>query len=268
MRIVARVADNRPSRYEEDGRIIYRASALGSCMKSLVALGLGMTPVDWPDWLYRKFQEGIDGEPVVVDMLRENWRIVDEEEGHYYQWHDGQLFVEVPVGTRVVIRGHGDAIGTCYKTPVYEYGESEWETGDKRLIEVKCCSAEYARVVLRTLPLMYKVQVSVYGGFYGLPIMLVIGVKDKDGKVVNILSQMIDEPPMTMAQVKQRVMQIESWIGDGELPDCDYRQWPCAFPYLCDEPMYGNEATRDEDLEEMLAKSIEITEAKKRGANG
>lgn len=257
------MADNRPNRYVENGHVIYRASGLGSCVKSLVALGMGMTPSDHPAWLYEKFQQGIDGEPVVIDMLKSNWRIMDEREGHYYNWDDGQLYVEVPVGQHVTIRGHADGIGTCYKAPVLELGESEWVTGDKRVIEVKCVSEDYARVILDTLPPLYEVQVSVYGGFFKLPVMLALGIKDNDGKVVNVVTQMWDEPPMSMSQVKQRVMFIEQCIAEGELPECSHKQYPCPFQFLCDDVVdaKGRARTKDEDLEDTLRLSIRGADA-------
>lgn len=261
------MADERPPRYEENGRVIYRASSLGACVKSLVALGIGMTPTDFPDWLYEKFQQGIDGEPVVIDMLRDNWRIMDQEEGHNLQWHDGQLYVEVNVGTRVVIRGHADGIGTCYKAPIMQYGETEWVTGDTRLIEVKCVTEDYTRVVLNDPPMMYQVQVSVYGGYFGLPVMMALGIKDADGKVVNVVTQMVDELPLTMAQVKRRAMFIESCIESGELPSCDVRQFPCPFSWICDDVIDapGKPRTKDQDVEALLAKSIERVRVRSNG---
>lgn len=258
MTVGSAVADNRPTRYEEDGRVVYRASGLGSCVKSLVALGLGMTPQDYPDWLYKKFDEGIAGEPVVIDMLRSNWRIMDENEGHYLKWHNGQLLVEISVGTRCIIRGHADAVGTCFKAPVLEYGETGWVAGERRLIEVKCSSEDYAREVIRELPMMYKVQISAYGWFFGFPIMLAIGIKDDEGKVVNVVTEMYDEPPMTMGQVKARVALIESHIARGELPNCDYHQYPCQFSWLCDEVIDAKDKprTKDSELENKLEESI------------
>lgn len=260
------MADHRPNRYVEGGRVVYRASALGSCVKSLVALGMGMTPEPHPDWLLRKFDEGIAGEPVVVDMLRPNWRIADEKEGHYYQWHDGQMLVEVPVGRHVIIRGHADAIGTCFLAPVYEYGETEWETGDKRLIEVKCTTEDYGAVVLKKLPPLYAWQVSTYGGFFGLPVMLALGIKDGDGQVVNVVTQMIDKPPYTMSQVKQRVIGIESCVKSGELPVCDYKQWPCPFSWLCDD-VAGVEGTKDGEILGKLEESIVMVRQRSEGVS-
>jgi hypothetical protein len=261
-RIVAPVGDDRPSRYEEDGKVIYRASSLGMCMKTLVALGLGHQPDPHPDWLLRKFQEGIDGEPVVIETLSENWVFEKEEgSGHWLKWHDGQPLIEVPVGTNVIIRGHADGIGTCFKNPVYEYGESDWVVGEKRLVEVKCVSEGYAREVLRKLPFYYVVQIATYSHAVGFPPMLALGIKDGNGRVVNVTTEML-EPELTMAQIKRRVIEIEGWIERGELPPCDHPVWPCPFSWMCDTP--GGPGTEDWELEEMLQKSIDRVKARVR----
>lgn len=253
------MADDRPPRYIEDGMVVYRASGLGACMKSLVLLGLGSTGTDWPEWMLKKFQEGIDGEPVVIDMLRSHWNMVDET-AHQYQWHDGQLLIEVKVGTRVIIRGHADGVGTCYKAPVYN---SEWTAGEQRLIEVKCTTEDYGHVVLRELPVLYQVQITTYAEYFGLPAMLALGIKDENGEVVNVVTQMVDPLPMTMAQVKQRVMELESCIGSGDIPDCDYRQYPCPYYWLCDEPVNGKPGTPDDELLGTLEESIRMVRQRK-----
>lgn len=252
------MGDDRPARYEENGQIIYRASALGYCRKALVALGIGQTPQDFPDWLYERFQQGVDGEPVVLKKLGENWRMMDETD-HQYQWDDGQLYVEIPVGERIVIRGHADGIGVCYKAPVLELGESEWVTGDKRLIEVKYATEDYAEVILKIPPVMYEWQISVYGGFYGLLGMLAIGIK-RDGVVVNVVTQMWDKLPYSMKDIKLRVIELERMIENGEYPDCDYKQWPCPFPWLCDEvtDAKGRPRTGDNELAGVLEQSLQI----------
>lgn len=258
------MADHRPNRYIESGRVIYRASALGSCIKSLVALGLGITPSDHPDWLLTKFQQGIDDEPVVLDMLRPNWVIMDEQTGHYYEWDDGQLYVQVNVGTRVVIRGHADGIATCYKAPVYD---TDWKVRDKRVVEVKCVTEDYGHTIIQKLPPMYAWQVSVYGGFYQLPVMLALGIKDDTGTVVNVVTEMIDELPYTMGQVKARVMYAEQCIESGELPNCDAKMWPCPFAWLCDDVVDGpnNPRTGDGELLGKLEESVATVRVRSQG---
>jgi hypothetical protein len=217
-------------------------------MKSLVALGLGMTPEPWPDWLLERFHQGVEGEPVVLAKLREHWNLWTPEKKSFITWDDGQPLVEMPVGTTVIIRGHADALGSRYRKQV----------GDPALlgfhvVEVKCVTAGYAEEVLRTLPELYHWQMSVYGQALGWPVVLVLGVKGDDGTVDHI----IEAPPLklkTLAEIKLRVMEIERCIRDGEWPKCDYKQWPCRFPELCDDP--NPEPTENWELEDRLAESL------------
>lgn len=257
------MADNRPSRYIENGRVIYRASALGMCMKSLVAMGLGHKPEPHPDFLLKRFQQGVDGEPVVLKMLSENWVLEYEASSmHWLKWHDGQILVEMPVGQHVTIRGHADGIGKCFKAPVLEYGESDWVPGEVRMIEVKCVTEDYARVLLKKLPFYYIVQVAVYSQVLGFPPMLALGIKDDDGVVQHVVTEMI-EPELTLREVKQRVMEIEGWVERGELPKCDHPNWPCQYSWMCDSP--GGPVTEDWELESKLQESIDLVKARVRG---
>lgn len=259
------MADNRPNRYVEGDKIIYRASTLGSCRKALVALGIGQTPQDFPDWLYERFEQGVTGESVVLDDLRDCYTIMDQSEGHYLPWDDGQLYVEIPIGQHIIVRGHADGIGTCYKVFVYEYGEDGEKTGTKRVIEVKCVSEGYGHDVLKSLPNTWAWQLSIYGRFYELPGLLALGIKgekgtENEGKVVNVVTELIDDLPYTMKDIKLRVIELERCIENGEYPDCDYKQWPCPFPWLCDDVVdaEGRARTKDEELMGVLEQSIKI----------
>lgn len=259
------MADNRPNRYVEDDKIIYRASTLGTCAKALVALGIGQTPVDFPDWLYERFEQGNTGEKAVLDDLRDCYRIMDQQEGHYLAWDDGQLYVEMKVGEKIVIRGHADGIGTCYKVYQYKYGEDGETTGTKRVIEVKCVTEEYGRDVLRKLPSSWAWQISVYGQFYGLSAVLALGIKgekgtEDEGKVVNVVTELIDELPYSVKDIKLRVIELERHIENGTYPNCDVKQWPCPFNWLCDDVVdaKGKSRTEDGELAGVLEQSLKI----------
>lgn len=258
------MGDDRPSRYEEDGKIIYRASALGGCSKALAALGMGHTPEPYPDWLLVKFQQGNDGEAVVLEKLRDAfdkdieanggaWLCVDEQSGHQYKWEGGQLLVEIPVGESIVIRGHADGIGKLWARTL----GSPFDLREVRLVEVKCTTVGYGETVLRELPSMYAWQISCYGGYFGLNAILVLGLKDEDGKVERIKVKAIDELPYTMAQIKRRVIDIERRIRTGDMGLCDVKQWPCPFSWLCDGGVEQVEGTKDEDLEQALQDSLD-----------
>lgn len=262
------MGDDRPNRYVEDGVTVYRASGLGGCVKALAALGLGHEPLDHPEWLRGKFDEGIRGEPVVIGMMEaDGWKFVDERDGWWLNWHDGQIMVEIPVGSRCIIRGHLDGVAVRYRA---ESNVAELRVGDgRRMVEVKCCSEGYAAEVLRRLPVMYDVQISAYMGWLGLPGVLAVGVKDREtGEVVRVATKEIAVPPRSLAKVKARVMEIERRVREGELGACDYRQYPCQFPWLCDEIVGSGpggvlDATSDEELMDVMAASVRAVRIKK-----
>ena len=224
--------DDRPSRYVEEGVTIYRASALGSCPKVLVAIGMGMTPEPPPAWLLPKFDQGIAGEPVVKRML----------EGMGWKVYADQHLVQLRIGSRFMVRGHLDCLMT--KGHVGEHGE--------RVGEIKCVSRAYRDEIVKVLPPLYHWQCAVYGRVLGLPVTLVLGVKDEAGNVEHV--ELIDVDVAGPVAVKMRVYSIERHIADGTWPACSYRQFPCPFPELCDDPV--PEATEDWELEERLAESL------------
>lgn len=237
--------DKRPDRYLENGRVVWRASAIGACVRALVAEQIGMTPEPVPQWMLEKWAEGVAGEPVVLGMLKDRWRIVGEGEGWHLVWDDGQVLVEMPVGEKVIVRGHCDGVGTKYIN-----GD-----GRRRVLEVKCVSRGFAEDIRRTLPPRYMWQCSVYGRGLGMDVVLVLGVKDDDGRVVSV--EEIDAEIVGAAAVKLRVIGLEQCIEEGVLPPCSYRQYPCPFPELC-EDIGVPEPTEEWDLEERLRESLDV----------
>ena len=192
-----------------------------------------MTPEPFPSWLLQRFAEGVAGEPVVLDTLRRRgWQIRSE-----------QHTVQLRIGSGLMVRGHIDAVGD---PPGTRHEQAE------RLVEVKCVSPGYAEEIERALPPLYHWQMAVYGRVMGLPVTLVLGVKDEDGEV-----QVVKEMPVDVAgvvAVKLRVMEIERHIAAGTWPECSYRQFPCPFPELCDDPV--PEGTEDWELEARLRESL------------
>jgi hypothetical protein len=188
-----------------------------------------MTPEPFPGWLLEKFQEGIDGEPVVVNKLQQNgWDI-------YGRQHE----VNLRFGSKIVVRGHLDGCGRLHGGP-------------ERVVEVKCVSEGYADEIRRALPPLYHWQCAVYGRVLGLPVTLALGIKDDDGWVQQV--ECIDLAIAGVVAVKLRVMSIEQHIRDGTWPSCSYRMFPCPFPELCDDE--APEATEDWELEAKLRESL------------
>lgn len=234
------MGDDRPNVYVEDGVVVYRASSVGNCLRSLVASRLGYEPMPHPDWLLEKFAEGNVNEPIIMDMVREaGWYVyVDPPE-------IGQLEVEMMVGSKVKIRGHLDGVG-------FKEGASP---GDDHVIEAKAFGEafwnKYEKEGISAFP-YYSAQLAIYMTAMDMPALFVVGLKDDDGIVTKIRMDVIDTPPVTIGSVKAIVARAEKWAQQGELPPCSFKQYPCQFLYLHEDE---EEEEYEEDLEMDLVAS-------------
>lgn len=240
------MSDDRPNVYVENDVAIYRASSVGNCVKGLVAARLGMEPGPHPDWLLEKFAQGNVNEPIILMMLEENHHVsmwTDLElEAAGYVLDDGQVLVELPVGSGVRIRGHLDGIGddgdVVYVVEAKAFGESFWDKYDKEGIT----GFPY-----------YSAQLAIYMAATGLPGLFVIGRKDTDGVVNEIRVTHFDEPPVNVGLVKAKVAKVERAAASGELPGCDVKQYPCQWFHLGGECREGGDRgaglEESEDLE-------------------
>ena len=216
--------DDRPSVYHDPDidRWVYRASALGSCERELIAHRRGMSGSPTPDWLQTRFDEGHDWERRILNRFTEDTGLVLR--GHQAQ---GTILV----GSNVAVRGSIDA-----------------ETDDA-VVDAKFLGPDLYRKLIKdgigAFP-HYEWQQAVYAhALEKSRICLAMGLKDIEGegdarKVVGIKEMhylwvdVADLP--TLGQIKARVLRLEKLAeGDG-WPDCPQPfQYPCPFDYLHDE---------------------------------
>jgi hypothetical protein len=153
-----------------------------------------------------------------------------------------------------VIRCHPDAFaiqGSTLKPYVVEakfLGESMWDD-----------------IVMRgKWPATYQWQKAVEMLSTGLPLLYIIGKKvveeDAAGERMVSLGEVWTEeiltPPMSLAEVKMRVLEVEGYVTRGEMPSCPVPlMYPC--PYWADhEPA---ESTRvDESDDEVLKAWVDV----------
>ncbi len=212
------MGDDRPAVYEEDGKLVIRASCTGHCVKALVAHGLGMTPADHPDWLEKKFAEGTAGEDSILKLVEEKYNMMMTNQQEEYH---------IEVGSRIVIRMHIDAIGT----------QNVAGAGHDVVVEAKAITVNTLNVLenkgIEEMAYM-ATQLSLEMAGTGLPGLLACGIKDEDGKVIKLETFSFDEPPIALGSIKARALKVARYIDEGVLPHCDYAQFPCQFYYLHD----------------------------------
>jgi hypothetical protein len=220
-------ADHRPDVYVEGDKVVYRASAIGGCLRSLVACRLGYTPLPFDDASERRMAEGNLHEPAILRHLaQEGWVVVDH-----------QKEVELTIGDTLVIRGHIDGVGAN--------GVRE----QVRVVEAKAMGKdpfkEWAARKFDSNP-RYAWQVSTY--MHGLGFPGLFAVKNRD--TGEVMVDLLDEAPIPLTHIKARVARIEAIARRGDLPDCDVTStWNCPFRYLHDQRPVDMTVVEDDEVD-------------------
>lgn len=216
-----------PNVHESDGVVVYRASAAARCLRMLVALRLGYESMPAGEAMQKVFDRGHRGEPVVLNTLTER---------HGWVFSRQQETVEVSVSSKVVIRGHIDAVWTSPTS--------------QRVVEVKTMTADKFRQWesqrFAAFP-GYADQLTIYMHAMDLPAVYAIGVVDENGDVESVFDFHIDTPPSDIDDIRARVMQAESIARSGVLPSCTSTDFPCPVYYLCDHSDAGGADIRTTD---------------------
>lgn len=219
-----------------------RASALGGCIRSLVATGRGVEAQAVPDWMQEKFDQGHNAEPVIE-------RFAMEQLNHVAFGRPRKVKLEFPLEDGGSIRVSGEVDNYSVITPSQTIPDliHEYKALGKSYIDAILRLGENptAVQVLGVLPVPYSMQVSVYmhgaAARFGkmIPVALVPGVKDENGIVTGILPIiMIEKPPISLAEIEARARLIVDMVeadADGEFPVCDVKQYPCGHFFLHDE---------------------------------
>lgn len=227
---------------DADGTWVYRASALGGCLKSLAAIRMGYDTLPPPEKMAVAFAQGHKHENEILARTQQQWgvRMLGQQ----------QRSVELTVMPGVVIRGHVDEVGKHDSHGVVVVDAKamregwEWKGWDGDHLAVKWAwqQSVYAYALA-----------GEYGEPRGKPLAIVIaaGIKSPDGETINRVEspRWALEPPKTLSQIKARVALVESWARRNQLPEtCEVRQYPCPVHFLCDGPEPA-EMVDDTDLE-------------------
>lgn len=224
------MSDDRPAVYLEGNRTVFRASALGGCLRALVAARLGYDPLPFDEASELRMGEGNLHEPVIVEWLKtEGWPVVDQ-----------QCLVELTVADTIVIRGHIDGIG---RRP----------GRDDVLVEIKAMGEDpFKRWVADRFASndRYAWQVSTYMHALNVPGLFV--VKNRNTGAVDVME--IDEAPIPLAKIKARAAQVEAIARRGDFPECDTAYlWNCPYRYLHDQKELPGLASVDDTEVDALA---------------
>lgn len=190
-----------PAVYQEGDVVVYRASALGGCLRALALARQGYTPIPPPPAMQRVYAAGHEAERQVWAKGMVTGR--------------AQEHVVLPISDTIQIAGHLDA----------------WEPA--RVVEVKSQSADmFGPIRLSPLWERYQWQFSVYMLATGSPLRLLRVLRDGDGNVSESAEELFDTPPRTLTEVRSRVLTVETMARRdlGGVP-CDRVEFPCPYFY-------------------------------------
>lgn len=197
----------------EDGSIVYRASALGSCTKLLAALRMGYEEAPVPAQIAKVFQSGHDSEELVHARMPLVAR---------------QSEARLEVSSKIVVVGHVDGVSDSVDE-VKSQSQLEWDRFERDGWE----GGFFPK---------YKWQASAYMLAFGLPLRLI----RFNRATQEIKTQVYFDPWYSLTDIRARVLSIESQAAGGVLPAaCDPLQYPCPVYYLHDDAEdaeYGDEA--------------------------
>jgi hypothetical protein len=191
-----------------DGRVVYRASALGGCIRALAAARQEYFLYDAPEKMKGLYGRGVVAEDTAVEkLMQQGWGV----------WMR-QREVMLPVTGLVSVVGHLDAIGKLQHTTL------------ERVIEVKSCTDEEFGKPYDEWRLWYKYswQISVYMWALRLPCLLVQIHRDSG----EITCWTINKPPYTEQEIRARVLMAEH-LATQEISDieCERLEYPCPVFY-------------------------------------
>jgi hypothetical protein len=214
--------DDRPAVYFDGNFIIYRASALFSCLAALQYARIGMTPTEPPVTMARRFRDGRIHEPHILKEL-------EDEHGFTFApppIGDRQHVLSLPITRTVVVRGSPDSITTTgiivdakafAARPWKEWVEKGWASFPRYAWQQSAYS----------LALAFEEE---YEEEDDLP-TICMAVKNKD---TGELSVTYHEPPVSLFDIRRRVLEVEMRARQEKEPECDKRDYPCPFFYLGD----------------------------------
>ena len=224
--------DNRPPRYVEGDKTIYRASSLGMCDKAFVALSMGYDPRAFPQWFQDVLDEGTEAEATIREMWEAEMEVEVVDVGR-------TLEMEILEG--VWLRGSIDGMYVRKDFPVLFEAKKIRDSG----------WAQYQRVGVEYQK-NYPMQTSAYIHMLAeeldiQPDMAFVGGhmenkgtdSDPDWQITEVDHHLYVDPPVSLRAIKKRIVGLERLISEtkaiGDLKCGDMRQFPCPVFYLHDD---------------------------------
>lgn len=215
------MGDDRPARYIENDRIIYRASSLGACDRAIIACARGVPAMPWPEKFQEVLDEGTRFEGAIDAMWQSETGFPTDGQQNEYELEIGES-----AGKTVVVRCHIDGISGSSEARILreykKFRDSTWPNFLRQGVEVH-----------ENYP--WQVSVMMHAGEFDE--CEFVGGHVVDGELTEVHCQYLVDPPFSFNAIRKRVMRWEKLIAAGmDVQDVDCRgDYPCAYFKVHDE---------------------------------
>ena len=233
----------------DGGAWVYRASGLGNCIGALVRARMGVDADDAPEWLQERWGEGRDLEEDILNRVSQDYTLLTPNQLHdkgYMVDDFGQVELTLKVPTK-----SGIVYVVCHPDGVLDEGIP---------VEAKAVSEGYAKTIKGNLPPFYQWQISVEAAGLGVgEVLFVTGIKeaneDRSEVTLGEVEMEMMMVPYTRADIIKRVMLVEKYAANDEVPFCDYAQYPCGYwtDHDPDDPLWQEKVEVEVPEEEVDA---------------
>ncbi len=223
------MSDRALAYYDDDGAVTVRASAVGKCSRALWAALEEIEPVAPTERIDAILNEGHLHEQAVREVLESEGAVIEDQE---------QVTLWLIPG-KLKIVGHVDG-------NISNWGQV-WE--NKAL--GKEGFRRWRNVGFDAYP-DYPWQISVYMLALDLPALYTVKCRD-DGQLDRMV---IDEPPVSLKDIRSKIIGLYTAHKKGEMPPCDPERWLCSFYFLHDEMEEGETYELDDPYFESAASRL------------
>lgn len=221
------MSDNRPAVYLEGDTVIYRASALGHCLRELWAARCGMERKPIPQVIQQGMDEGTNLEPVILNLLyeRHGFSFAYDQQGQQFQV---ELNLGAWNGKTLIVRGRVDEVGTGpnLNPPV------------NLPIDVKALTQDQISDIFdkARFPERYAWQQSVYAHGMGTDYFY-MPIFNKGTWEIEPFSLIPMHPMKTREEIRDRVLQVEEAFANNTMPDDCPASFGCPYFYLHEQKL-------------------------------
>lgn len=258
------MSDDRPARYEEDGKIIYRASSLGMCDKMFVALAMGYEPRAHPAWFQEILDEGTANEPTIRAMYE-----LDQSTntGQYTKVVGIGRVVEMEILDGIWIRGSIDGHLDQLVIPTLNEFKKIRDSGWMRYLQQ---GVEFqANYPMQTSFYMFALGEELGGSWVPMDFTGGHYVQDEktgDWSITEVHTHHYPDPPVPLLAIKKRIAKLERLIGGAEaIGDiaCNINMYPCPMYYLHDEDADEPPTRPSDEIISEIVKQYDALEAER-----